>query len=121
MLHSASVAVTAVEVAAVAFTAAVVVVAFTAAVEAAGSMAVAAAVVFIAGAVEDSTAVALPVAVAGFMWRGRISWWRLLRGAVAARDRLAEEAITGAEVFVADRQPHEQAGVPTAGSVPRAA
>jgi hypothetical protein len=77
------------------------------------SMAVAA-VVFTAGA-EDSTAVALPVAVAGFRVVADIAAAPMGACAptVAVPDLLAVAVITGV-----DRQ---QAGVRTAGSVPRAA
>lgn len=104
MPHSDSAAVTAVEAAAEASTA-----------EAVGaSMVAVAAVVFTAGA-EDSTAVALPAAVAGFRVVADIA--AAPTGAcaptVAVPDLLAVVVITGA-----DRQ---QAGARTAGSVPRAA
>lgn len=78
------------------------------------SMVAVAAVVFTAGA-EDSTAVALPAAVAGFRVVADIA--AAPTGAcaptVAVPDLLAVVVITGA-----DRQ---QAGARTAGSVPRAA
>ena len=108
-------------------TAAVVVVAFTvvavedsrAVVVVAASLVVAAAV-FIAGAEEDSTAGALPVAVAGSVAADIVA--AAPTGAcarmVAAHDLLVAEVLTGAVVFGADRQ---QAGAPTADSVPRAA
>ena len=83
------------------------------------SMVVAAAV-FIAGAEEDSTAGALPVAVAGSVAADIVA--AAPTGAcarmVAAHDLLVAEVLTGAVVFGADRQ---QAGAPTADSVPRAA
>jgi len=97
MPHSDSAAVTAVE-AAEASTA-----------EAVGaSMVAVAAVVFTAGA-EDSTAVALPAAVAGFRVVADIA----AAPTVAVPDLLAVVVITGAA--------RQQAGARTAGSVPRAA
>lgn len=112
MPHSDSAAVTAVA-AAEASTAAVVAADSTA--EAVGaSMVAVAAVVFTAGA-EDSTAVALPAAVAGFRVVADIAAapTEACAPTVAVPDPLVVVVITGA-----DRQ---QAGARTAGSVPRAA
>lgn len=96
-----------------AFTAEAAGVAFTEAVEAAGSMV--AGVGSIAEAAEGFTPVAVDIAVAAPTGARGLS--------VAARDRLAEEATTEAEAFVADQRQAatEQAGAPTAGSGPRAA
>lgn len=91
------------------------------AVEAGASMAVEAVAAFTAAGVEDSTAVALPVAVAGFPTVADIvaatPTGACARMAVE-HDLLAAEVITGAVVFGADRR---QGGAPTAASVPRAA
>ena len=94
--------------------------AVTAAVVVVASMVVAAAV-FIAGVEEDSTAGALPVAVAGSVAAEDIvaaAPTGACARMVAAHDLLVAEVLTGAVVFGADRQ---QAGAPTADSVPRAA
>lgn len=129
MPHSHSAAVTAVVVeaeedstaagAVVDSTAVVVVVSM--AVEAGASMAVEAVAAFTAAGVEDSTAVALPVAVAGFPMVADIvaaTPTGACARMAAEHDLLAAEVITGAVVFGADRQ---QAGARTAASAPRAA
>jgi hypothetical protein len=94
--------------------------AFTAAVGVGAFMAVVVAAVFIAGAEEDSTAVALPVAVAGSVVAEDIvvaAPTGACAPTVAARDLLVAEALIGAVVFGADRQ---QAGARTEDS-PRVA
>ena len=85
------------------------------------SMAVEAVAAFMAAGVEDSTAVALPVAVAGFPMVADIvaaTPTGACARMAAEHDLLVAEVITGAVVFGADRR---QAGAPTAASVPRAA
>ncbi len=85
------------------------------------SMAVEAVAAFTAAGVEDSTAVALPVAVAGFPMVADIvaaTPTGACAHMAAEHDLLAAEVITGAVVFGADRQ---QAGARTAASAPRAA